>query len=553
MRAEREFNDAELVPGTRYRVVRRIGVGGMGSVYEVEHLELGKRFVLKALQSIFAERDDLVQRLRNEWRALGRLEHPNIVSVTDAGTTANRIPYYVMERLNGETLAARLRRDRKLPLEEALRIAAEVADGLGAAHRIGIVHRDVKPPNVFLVAGGAGAKLLDFGIAKVLDSKAQITGRGVTLGTPRYMSPEQATGGEVDGRTDLYALGLLLFEMISGVGPFDDARDGDELFLSHVTKTPPPLSARAPGASKELIRLVAQLLEKKPSDRPSDASAVAALVRDLIPRGERHAVQWSEEDLATRPGGPFDTLEGADTAASDPQGFGRMARHREEERTATRTHPMSEPPSLRDATNRTVPLSEQPDDEPETRTSGGPRQRRPQSQALPEPLRYHGETPPPVESFHEVSGSRSAAWPPRTFGLTAGIALVGAALVVSGSYWVIRGRVPTVATDSTAASQPVGASEPSRTEPTSVPPSAPTPLQDPASADPAEAVAPAANAPAPPAQGGLSPRPQTTARVRAASRPAEGRPPGESTPAELPGAQTEAPVGSRRTMPSSGL
>ena len=194
MSTQREFADEETIAGTRYRVVGLIGSGGMGSVYEVEHLELGKRFVLKALLRSLAGRDDLAVRLRNEWRALGRLEHPNIVSVTDAGVTATGVPYYVMERLHGETLASRLRRERRLPLAEALRIAADVLDGLSAAHRIGIVHRDVKPANIFLVAGRP-VKLLDFGIAKVLDPQAsQITGQGIAIGTPRYLAPSRRPG-----------------------------------------------------------------------------------------------------------------------------------------------------------------------------------------------------------------------------------------------------------------------------------------------------------------------------------------------------------------------
>ncbi|HEX6764548.1 MAG TPA: serine/threonine-protein kinase, partial [Polyangiaceae bacterium] len=181
-----EFQSGALVPGTRYRVVGLLGAGGMGLVYDVEHVELGKRFVLKALLSDLAARDDIVARLRNEQRALGRLQHPNIIAVTDAGMTSENIPFFVMERLEGETLGARLKRSRTLPIVEALGVARGVLDGLSAAHEIGVVHRDIKPQNIFL-SSGSRPKILDFGVAKVADAASVITARGVALGTPRYM------------------------------------------------------------------------------------------------------------------------------------------------------------------------------------------------------------------------------------------------------------------------------------------------------------------------------------------------------------------------------
>ncbi len=272
-----EFVTGEPVPGTRYRVHRLLGVGGMGSVYEVEHMELGKRFVLKALLSDLAMREDLVTRLRNEQRALGRLEHPNIVTVTDAGVTSQNVPFFVMERLEGETLGARIKRVRRLPPLEALRVAEGVLQGLAAAHEIGVVHRDIKPPNIFLVAGNK-PKLLDFGVAKIADAGGAITARGVAVGTPRYMSPEQASGEPVDGRSDLYAVGLLLFEMIVGHGPFDDARDANEMLLAQLGRRPPSLIECAPDVTPELDALVQSLLAKDPARRPQHARAAALSV-----------------------------------------------------------------------------------------------------------------------------------------------------------------------------------------------------------------------------------------------------------------------------------
>jgi len=329
----REFQDGELVPGTRYRVTRLIGSGGMGRVYEVEHVELGKRFVLKALQRELSRREDLVARLRNEWRALARLEHPNIVSVTDAGTSDNDVPFYVMERLEGETLSSLLHRHRRLVPQQALAIAAGILDGLHAAHQIGVVHRDVKPPNIFLTAPTT-VKVLDFGIAKIKDAKDVITARGLAVGTPRYMSPEQAQGSPVDARSDIYATGLMLFEMVSGLGPFDDARDHNELLLAHLGRKAPLLSSISVVAP-ELDAVVAGMLAKDPRERPATARHVADTLRALAQRYAHYVA--TEAPTVNAPRTPFSEpptrVEGQRRASSQapatrPDGvaaFGRQA------------------------------------------------------------------------------------------------------------------------------------------------------------------------------------------------------------------------------------
>jgi serine/threonine-protein kinase len=281
MTAKEQLRIGEVIPGTAYRVIRLLGSGGMGTVYEVEHQELGKRFVLKTLLSELSSRADLVQRLRTEWRALGKLEHPNIVRVSDAGVAEGKFPYFVMERLMGETLADRLARQRKLPVELALQISISVLDALSVAHNIGIIHRDVKPPNIFVTEHDV-PKLLDFGIAKLVDaSSAVITARGVAVGTPRYMSPEQAAGDPVDARADLYAVGLVLYEMISGAGPYR-VNDANELFLAHLTQPAPPLSSQAARVSLELDAITASLLAKVPAERPSSAKAAAQALRAAL-------------------------------------------------------------------------------------------------------------------------------------------------------------------------------------------------------------------------------------------------------------------------------
>jgi len=252
----------------------------MGCVYEVEQIELGRRFVLKALLPEHAAREDLEARMRQEWRTLARLRHPGIVEVTDAGVTDDGAPYFVMELLTGETLRARLRREGRLDSGEAIAIAVEVLEALAAAHDLGVVHRDVKPANVFLI-GPRRIKLLDFGIAKVAGGSQTVTARGVTLGTPRYLSPEQVRGDPVDGRADLYAVGLLLFEMLTGRGPFDEDRDPNALLLAHLTREAPGLDAFLPEADPRLVELVARLLAKDPSARPAAARTAASALRWL--------------------------------------------------------------------------------------------------------------------------------------------------------------------------------------------------------------------------------------------------------------------------------
>jgi len=160
----REYEDGEIVPGTAYRVVRLMGVGGMGSVYEVEQVEIGRRYVFKQLLKTLASREDLVLRMEKEWKALGALRHPNVVDVVYAGRTAHGTPYYVMELLVGETVRERLEREGKLSAGLAARVAQQTLLGLAAAHAVGVVHRDIKPANVFLTSDGA-VKVLDFGIS----------------------------------------------------------------------------------------------------------------------------------------------------------------------------------------------------------------------------------------------------------------------------------------------------------------------------------------------------------------------------------------------------
>jgi serine/threonine protein kinase len=257
--------------GGTYRILRRLGEGGMGVVFEAEHLRLHRRVAVKVLSSTGASNADLLARFQQEAEIIGRLEHPHVVTVLDYDVTERGEPYLVLELLHGETLQERLSRQAPLDLTEAVRIATQIASALTAAECASIVHRDLKPSNVFLTdAPGEGTfvKLLDFGISKNLKSRLHLTEMRVLIGTPEYMAPEQAMGNNqlVDARTDQYALAVVLYEMLTGEQPFahDDIA---EVLRRVLTLDAPRASTVAPWIPEELDTVLARALEKSPAAR----------------------------------------------------------------------------------------------------------------------------------------------------------------------------------------------------------------------------------------------------------------------------------------------
>jgi hypothetical protein len=269
-----------------YRLLHPIGEGGMGTVYVAEHAALGRRAAIKVLHPAFSMRPDIVMRFFNEARAASAITDPGIIQIFDVGQHTDGSAYIVMELLEGEPLDRRLRMRRALPVEAALRIVRQVAKSLGAAHARGIVHRDLKPENIFLVPdteviGGERAKILDFGIAKLIGETNLKTQTSAVMGTPAYMSPEQCRGaGAVDERADVYSLGCVLFTLITGRPPFD-AEGGGEIIAMHLREAPPRLSSLAPGISPELDALVARCLEKDPARRFASGGELAAAISQL--------------------------------------------------------------------------------------------------------------------------------------------------------------------------------------------------------------------------------------------------------------------------------
>jgi len=274
--------EAPGLENTPYRYVRELGRGGMGSVHEVEHHALGKRFVMKVLHESLAHREDFAQRMRAEWRTLAKLEHPAIVQVTDAGRTTEGLPYFVMERLDGQTVAEALHKNGRFSPVVAATLMMTVLSGLEAAHATGAIHRDIKPQNLFLTA--RGPKILDFGIAKSKRPTAGlVTQSGVAIGTPRYMAPEQARGLGVDARADIYACALVLFEMIAGRDPFSHLNEQAALVSAHINDSSPRLDDVVADVPAPLGDLLQRWMSKEAADRPASARLARLELQAMMP------------------------------------------------------------------------------------------------------------------------------------------------------------------------------------------------------------------------------------------------------------------------------
>jgi eukaryotic-like serine/threonine-protein kinase len=266
-----------------YRLVQKLGQGGMGEVYLADHLFIARRAALKFLLSDLSNHGDIVNRFFTEARAASMIQHPGIVEVLDCQVGDDGRAYIVMEALTGESLAAYLRRIERLDadLPAVLAISAQLASALAAAHAQGIVHRDLKPDNLFLhVASGRDLrapilKVLDFGVAKLVDGPSGTnTQPGLLMGTPSYMSPEQCRGsGPIDLRSDVYSFGCILFELLCGRPPFL-SQGMDELIMAHISKPPPDPAALSPGLQPWLRQLVLACLAKDPEARPQSMSEV---------------------------------------------------------------------------------------------------------------------------------------------------------------------------------------------------------------------------------------------------------------------------------------
>ena len=481
----------EPIIANRYRLDERIGSGAMGEVWRARDLTLNRDVAVKIV-NLYAPTDpSAAERFRREATATAGLSHPNVVRVFDAGFDDPREAFMVMELLSGPSLGELA---GNIGWQEAVEWTAQVAAGLGAAHEVGVIHRDVKPNNVMLDGDGdrRAAKVVDFGIARLAQSgDATLTAPATALGTAAYMSPEQAAGSSLTPASDIYSLGCLLFALLTGKPPFtgDNALS---VLQQHVFQTPPLPSERNPAVPESVDALVAQMMQRKPEDRP-DAPALAAMTSAVIAQagGPAEATRWADA-LPTMPmvarGDDSATRSFAAGADPDPASFPRSQR--------TPTEPPDQPATW----SRTV--IEQ----------GGPGGR--------------AERP---------TGSK--AKPRRPVGLIVAIVLLLVVILVVGGVLLLNGR--TSGTPENSAT-PTSSSEESTSKPskksskkTTKPPAAPKPNV------PSKKPAPKTTVPEPTA-------PEPTAPETSAPEPSDPEP-GEPTVESTTGSEPDEPP---PTLPS---
>lgn len=305
------------LPGTKYRAITLIGRGGMGEVYLADHGELGKRFVVKLLHTEMTSDSRLVDRMRIEAQTLGTLRHRNIVDVVDFGTTRDGRPYLVMERLTGTTLANEVRQRGALGLGEAIGLVRQVLDALRAAHAIGIIHRDIKLSNLFMHQAPEGTrvlKVLDFGLAKILDGASETapqplrypTEEGVVVGTPRYLAPEAWKGKGVDHRADIYAVGVVLYHLVCGRGPWQELKRHSDILEAQLAGRFDPPSVHAPEPlPAELDWIIQRALSPAPEQRYESAEAFDRALAAITawassPTGWMHTTMLREHDVGAK-------------------------------------------------------------------------------------------------------------------------------------------------------------------------------------------------------------------------------------------------------------
>ncbi|HEX5098329.1 MAG TPA: serine/threonine-protein kinase [Polyangiaceae bacterium] len=294
----------------RYRVETVLGEGGMGIVYRCTHTIIGKKLALKVLRADLARDGEVTERFLNEAKAASAIGNPHIIDISDFGQFPDGSTYFVMEYLTGRALNGTGADGERMAMDRVLKIARQLGEGLAAAHASGIVHRDLKPDNIFLIQRGADkefVKILDFGIAKVSTSEGKLTRAGAVFGTPHYMSPEQAAGTSVDARGDIYSLGVILYELVSGKVPFDSDNFMGVL-TQHMYKAPTLLAEVTPNAEllpPGLEAIVMKCLAKRPEQRYQSMDEFVADI-DKVTAGIKPAAARVPREALTEPGSYYE-------------------------------------------------------------------------------------------------------------------------------------------------------------------------------------------------------------------------------------------------------
>jgi serine/threonine-protein kinase len=349
-----------MVLQDRYKILRLLGEGGMGAVYEAEHVLIKKRVAVKCLHPQYAQNSQVVARFHREALAATSIGHPNIIEVHDLGRFPDGSVFMVLELLEGRDFAHLIDEEGPQPLDRVVHILLQICDALLAAHAKGIVHRDLKPENVFLVRRGEDphfVKLLDFGISKMKSASdapgSNMTRTGMALGTPYYMAPEQAQGRkDVDHRADIYALGVILFRALTGQHPFDHD-SYPMLVLKICTEPPPPLLRYRPDLPPEIEQIAAKMLAKNPNDRYPDCAAVKAALKPF----ENHSSVPVVNEVPRNDTLPLPDIVGhAQTALGPGVAPSPLAADRRTARAAAGPGPTAEP--------KGTPLSTQTDSSP---------------------------------------------------------------------------------------------------------------------------------------------------------------------------------------------
>ncbi|WP_437319936.1 protein kinase domain-containing protein [Sorangium sp. So ce385] len=568
----------------KYRVVRVIGAGGMGAVLEAHHLVLNQRVAIKLVLPDAAKRDGSVQRFLREARAASSLRSEHVARVLDVDTLDGGLPYLVMDLLEGADLSARLRAEGRLPIEEACEIGVQVCEALSEAHARGIVHRDIKPGNLFVTRRADGSplvKVLDFGIAKHLGpaeamGAESLTSQNALVGSPLYMSPEQMRSSRgVDTRSDLWSLGVALYQALSGKLPFEAETFG-ELILCVMQERPAPLSSLRGELPEALSRAVMRCLERSPDDRWQDVAALAAALAPFAPARCRPLVDRAQATLAasergSRPALPDGPPPAADLAPAAGAPFGSAA-----------TLPAASAPPV----SSTLPAgpfvcaaATPPADSSQRRSAaagaraagaraadpGQPAEQPDETERAAEPGMKGASAPTMTQTAEPWSDSRR---PPEGRAHPRWVQRAGAASAIAGvavAALLWARQQPAAETADTAAAEPSpppaqaapeplearSGPEPVRAQPA---PEPLPPLDDTTTASPAPALA-ASIAPAPAAltaaPGPAAAAPARSAPVRAGASPAEARPAAPRPAASASTAAAPRPAASAPTAASA--